>query len=120
MNKLVGILSPKSEVVFVRPERSAIALKESISREYVLVLFEKTNTEIGMHLIMDECMLEADFVQGKGIIQLVGILRLNFEPLKAVVQLDLSTCSGHGRLFEIHREEYNEIWNGIREKIYNS
>lgn len=85
----------------LRPERTAVALRESIERGYVLVRFTETRggSELGVTVDPDASDLSAaDFDAGSGTVHLVGDLTLDFEAARCLVDLDLGTLRGSGRL----------------------
>jgi hypothetical protein len=99
MNDLVKRLTESQAVETSRPEKTAAVLKECIDRNYVHVMFVKTGTELGMPLEMGECNFkDADFVNGKGSIRLVGNLVLNYDKVKCIADIDLANCEGKGYL----------------------
>ena len=121
MNELVILLSKAQEVSFSRPEQTASALKSSIDRNYVHLLFMKTNTELGVELVQDKCdFASADFAQAKGMTKLLGFLILNYQKVRCEATIDLSTCKGKGQLIPLSDEEYTlltvstEAVNGSR------
>ncbi|MDB9527407.1 hypothetical protein PN498_15520 [Oscillatoria sp. CS-180] len=103
MNELVERLSKGSHpvVVSLRPDNSLENLQAAIKRRYVHIKFTDTQggTELGVRL--DESASnwqEADFTDGKGTIQLVGDLTLNYEKVKCLADIDLETLAGQGHL----------------------
>jgi hypothetical protein len=79
-------------------------LKEAVDRKYVHVLFTETQggTELGFPL--DEAQSDlagADWERGEGTVRLVGGLKLDGVPVRCVVEIDLATVEGVGRL-ELH------------------
>jgi hypothetical protein len=99
MNDLVKRLTVAQDVESSRPDKSVAGLKESIDRDYVHILFKQTGTELGVQLDRSACnFTEADFASGRGKIRLVGALTLNYEKVRCVADLDLSTCEGSGYL----------------------
>lgn len=107
LNSLVIRLTEEQDIECVRPEKSAIALKECIDRNYVHVLFKKTGTELGIQLDRNKCKTEnADFENSRGIISLIGGLILNYNKVKCFAEIDLSTCEGRGYLEPVSDIEY--------------
>jgi uncharacterized protein YbdZ (MbtH family) len=87
--------------VTLRPDRTAAALKECIERGYVHIKFTDTDggTELGVRLDPAASDLaHADFAAPRGSVRLVGSLTLNFEKVRCVAEVDLSSLNGQGRL----------------------
>ena len=103
MNDLVRKLSECDHPVeaTVRPERTVEGLKSAIDRGYVHVRFTDTRggTEVGFKLDAELSDLSSgNFEQGNGQIKLCGLLTLNYERVRCVAEIDLSTMAGKGRL----------------------
>ncbi|ORT56082.1 MbtH family NRPS accessory protein [Streptomyces sp. CB03238] len=85
----------------LRPERTALALRESLERGYVLVRFTDTRggSEIGVTVDPEATDASAaDFDAGAGTLHLVGDLILDFESARCHADIDLATLQGRGRL----------------------
>lgn len=106
LNELVARLTQEQEVECARPEKTAVALKECIDRDYVHVMFKKTGTELGVQLDRRFCKLEADFKNAKGMVYLVGGLTLNYDKVRCIAEVDLATCEGKGYLEPVSDEDY--------------
>lgn len=107
LNELVVRLTKKHEVECVRPEKTAQALKECIDRDYVHVMFKKTGTELGIQLDRRFCKFEeADFENAKGKVHLVGGLTLNYDKVRCIAEVDLTTCEGKAYLEPLNDEDY--------------
>jgi uncharacterized protein YbdZ (MbtH family) len=90
--------------VSLRPEKTARAFKEAIDRNYVHVRFTQTRggTELGVSLENDfSDLTRADFENGVGTAHVEGKLTLDYVKVKCVVDIDLSTLSGKGRLVRL-------------------
>ena len=111
LNDLVERLTKEHDVECARPEKTAKALKECIDRDYVHVMFKKTGTELGVQLYRPECKLDVDYENGKGNVHIVGGLTLNYDKVKCVADIDLTTCEGMGYLVPVSDEDYKEIMN---------
>lgn len=110
LNELVERLTKKQKVETARPEKTAQALKECIDRDYVHVMFVKTGTELGVQLYRQDCnFTKADFENAKGTVHMEGGLILNYDKVRCVADIDLSTCEGTGYLVPVSDEEYDEI-----------
>jgi hypothetical protein len=110
LNDLVSRLSKEQPIEFVRPRKDAGALKESVDRNYVHILFKETGTELGVLLYPAECHFgEADFGRREGRLRLTGGLTLNYQKVKCIADLDLRTCEGVGCLAPVQDGEYEVI-----------
>ncbi|MEH2290152.1 MbtH domain protein [Nostoc sp.] len=103
MNELVQRLSEGQHPVEVslRPEKTAIALKESIDRGYVHIKFTDTKggTDLGVRLDPKLSNFnEADFEYLTGKVHLVGNLTLNYVKIQCVADINLETLEGNGHL----------------------
>lgn len=110
LNELVVRLGKEQKVETARPEKTAQALKECIDRDYVHVMFVKTGTELGVQLYRPDCnFTKGDFENAKGTVHIEGGLILNYDKVRCVADIDLSTCEGKGRLVPVSDAEYEEI-----------
>jgi hypothetical protein len=84
----------------LRPERSLKQLRECIDRGYIHVRFPNTQggTELGVRLNRDASDLNADFDKGTGRIRLVGDLVLDYQKVRCVADVELSSFTGKGHL----------------------
>jgi hypothetical protein len=114
-NELVERLIKKQDVECARPEKTAKELKNCIDRDYVHIMFKATGTEIGVKLYRPECKLDGNYENGKGTVILTGGLTLNYDKVKCVAEIDLSTCKGKGNLILISDEEYKVIMGKTKE-----
>ena len=100
---LVDRLSERDQPVEVslRTEKSAQALRDCIDRGYVQIKFTATQggTELGVRLDPDRLDLsQADFAHNTGMVHLEGKLNLNYIEVQCIVDIDLKTLTGKGRL----------------------
>jgi hypothetical protein len=110
LNELVVRLSKEQEVETARPEKTAKALKECVDRDYVHVMFKKTGTEVGVQLYRPDCRFdEGDFENSKGKVHIEGGLILNYDKVRVVADIDLTTCEGTGKLVPVDDDEYEHI-----------
>ncbi|MCG8318428.1 MAG: hypothetical protein MI921_02900 [Cytophagales bacterium] len=111
MNDLVKRLSDgKRQVQANRPETKAITLKERIEIGYLHILFKETGTELGIKLDSKNCdFTGCDFEKGSGTAHFEGGVKLNYENVKCVADIDLNSLEGEGYLEPIEEEQYNEI-----------
>lgn len=103
MDQLVTRLSQADSPVLFDPRRDeALAeLKDEVDRGYVHIKFTETQggTELGFDLDDEKSDLTgADWDAGQGSIHLEGELNLNGVDVRCVVDLDLGTIEGSGRL----------------------
>ena len=110
LNELVVRLTESQPVETARPEKTAKALKECIDRDYVHVMFKNTGTEVGIQLDRRDCKLdEGNYEEATGNVHLVGGLILNYDKVRCVADIDLTTCEGTGHLEPVSDEEYDKI-----------
>lgn len=116
MNELVERLTKEQPVETARPEKTAKALKECVDRDYVHVMFKKTGTEVGIQLDRKDCKFEeGNFEEATGAVHLVGGLILNYDKVRCIADIDLTTCEGTGRLEPVSDEEYEELMGRAEE-----
>ncbi len=103
MNELVERLSRGEHPVeiVIRPERTAKAVKDKIDSGYIHIKFTGTRggTELGVAL--DKALTDlstGDVEAQQGTIKLVGNLTLNYEKVRCIADIDLTTFNGTGRL----------------------
>jgi hypothetical protein len=117
MNELVERLTKEQPVETARPEKTAKALQECVDRDYVHVMFKKTGTEVGIQLDRRDCKFgDANFGEAKGTVHLVGGLILNYDKVRCVADIDLTTCEGTGHLEPVSDEEYDLIMGRDKDK----
>ena len=103
MSDLVKRLSEGDHPVIasLRPERTTLALRESLDRGYVHIKFTDTQggTELGIPVDQERSDLaSADFERGVGQIRIVGKLTLDWVNVWCVADLDLASLEGKGHL----------------------
>lgn len=112
MKQLVKRLSEKESKIQVnQPEKTVDALKKRIESNTLHVLFKETDTEIGIKLDPENCdYSKANFAKKTGKIQFQGAVTLNYEKVRCIASVNLSTMAGKGRLELIEDEaEYKRI-----------
>lgn len=110
LNELVVRLTKTQPVETARPEKTAKALKECVDRDYVHVMFKNTGTEVGIQLDRRDCRFnEGNFEAATGSVHLVGGLILNYDKVRCIADIDLSTCEGTGCLEPVSDEEYEKV-----------
>lgn len=85
----------------LRPDRTAVALRESLERGYVLIRFTDTRggSELGVTVDPEATDVSgADFDAGTGTVRVIGDLTLDFESARCHADIDLATLHGRGRL----------------------
>jgi hypothetical protein len=84
-----------------RPETSASALRQSIDRGYVHILFPETQGQTELGVRIDPAATDtskADFAAASGEVTLSGTLVLDGAHVRCNARLDLATLKGEGRL----------------------
>lgn len=87
--------------VSLRPEKSVAALHKRIQQGHVYIRFTGTQggTELGIKLNQESVRMEkADFAKGVGFVHLEGTLKLNYQNVRCIADVDLTTLSGQGHL----------------------
>ena len=85
----------------LRPEATAAALSEALSRNFVHVKFVETKggTELGVRLeAEDSSRLRSEVEGGTSSIGIAGRLVLDGHPVRCVASIELESLSGSGRL----------------------
>jgi uncharacterized protein YbdZ (MbtH family) len=93
-----------SVIASLRPEKTVKAFKDRIDMGYVHIKFTETKggTELGIRLDQDALDLSrADFENQAGSAHLEGELTLDYVKVRCVVDLDLKTLAGKGRLVRV-------------------
>jgi uncharacterized protein YbdZ (MbtH family) len=88
----------------LRPERTALALKERIEQGYFPLKFTDTfgGTELGVRLDPGGVDVSgADFDNQSGTVHLEGGLTLNYVKVRCVADLNLQTLTGKGHLVPV-------------------
>ena len=101
MNELVQRLAEGNHPIVADRYKSAQELKQAIDRGYVLFKFTDTQggTELGFRLDNTTTRLNgANFDLATGIVHLEGNLTLNYIQVRHVVDIDLATLNGTGKL----------------------
>jgi uncharacterized protein YbdZ (MbtH family) len=85
----------------VTPEGSAAAFGSAIEAGYVFIRFTGTAGETELGVTVDAGATDtagADFAAGSGRVTVSGTLNLDFEDVRCVAVIDLSTLTGEGHL----------------------
>src|ERR1700722_13104008 len=106
MNDLVNRLSSGEHPVEIslRPERSVAAFRACLERGYVLVKFTDTRggTELGVRLDPELTELStASFSMGQRTRRVVGVLTLDYVPVRCVAEINVEALAGTGHLESI-------------------
>ena len=91
-------------IASLRPEKTVNAFKDRIDMGYVHIKFTETKggTELGIRLDRNTLDLsQADFENQEGSAHLEGELTLDYVKVRCVVDLDLKTLAGKGRLVRV-------------------
>lgn len=113
MNDLVERLSKKKhKIEAARSEKTADVLKECIDRNYVHIMFKDFGTELGIKLDKKSTDLsKGDFDKKSGKVHLEGGVRLNYDCIRVVADINLKTLEGQGTVKSVTQEEYEKIIN---------
>lgn len=106
MDSLVERLTTRQPVEFESRTNTFEELKERLlDMKFVFITFPGTKggTEIGINVDTDSSNIkDADFSNGSGHISVVGTCELNFQKVRCVAEIDLSTKKGMGFLECLH------------------
>ncbi len=86
------------------PNATLNHFREAVENGYLRFTFTDTRpgTELGVRLDRSACNLDqANLVDGRGTARLVGNLSLDYTRVRCVVDIDLETLAGYGRLERI-------------------
>ena len=102
MDDLVERLSKKQPIDFESRTETLDEIKERLTEmKFVFVTFTETSggTELGINVDSDLTKIEnADFNKGTGTIHVVGTCTLNYQKVRCIAEVDLSTKKGTGYL----------------------
>jgi len=110
INELVQRLSTgKHEVILEDRNDFYEDIKNRIENRFVHIKFTKTKgagTELGINVDLSKTDLtNADFDKKEGKIHIEGTTTLNYNPVRCVVDVDLTTRMGEGHLQVISEDE---------------
>lgn len=114
INELVQRLSEGTHEVILEDRNDSYKdIRRRIENGFVHIKFIKTNgtgTEIGINVDFSKTdSKSADFDKKKGMVHIEGTTTLNYNPVRCIVNVDLSTRIGEGFLKVI---EESELQNG--------
>ncbi len=116
MSSLVEKLTEGRHRVAAEQYKNVAELKQSIDRDYVLIKFTETKggTELGFKIDKTLTNLDqANFNDGSGIAHLVGQLTLDYQCVRFIADIDLSTLEGEGNLELLKADaNYSQSSNG--------
>lgn len=102
MDDLVERLSQKQPIDFESRTDTLEEVKERLTEmNFVFVTFTETQggTELGINVDKDLTDIKnADFDKGTGVISVVGTCTLNYQKVRCIAEVDLSTKKGTGYL----------------------
>ena len=102
MDKLIKkLLIGKHTVLFEPQTASLCEVQERLKQGFVFIKFIETEggTELGVKLDNPLTSLEgADFKTGKGILKIMGTCELNFQKIRCIAEINLTTRQGKGYL----------------------
>jgi hypothetical protein len=85
--------------VSIRPERTALALKECVDKGYIHLKFIDTSGGTDLYVPLDSSDTnDADFELSVGTLRIVGSFKLDYVPVKCLAEIDLKTLTGLGHL----------------------
>lgn len=102
MDDLVERLSKKQPIDFESRTETLDEIKERLTEmKFVFITFTETKggTELGINVDPSLTKIEnADFNKGEGVISVVGTCTLNYQKVRCIAEVDLSTKKGTGYL----------------------
>jgi len=102
INELVERLSTGShEVVIGYRGEKGKEIKRNVESGYVHIKFIQTRggTELGVNIDLDNMSSkEVDFDQERGVLHLEGFANLNYNLVRCIADIDLTTRTGEGTL----------------------
>ena len=102
MDQLITQLLTGNHPVLFEPRTEDInEIKERLNQGFVFIKFTETQggTELGVNVDGQLTRLnEGNFETNKGAIQVVGTCELNFQKVRCIADIDLSTRQGIGRI----------------------
>ena len=102
MDSLVKRLSSKQPIEFESRTDTMVELKERLTEmKFVFITFPETKggTELGIDVDLDLTDIKnADFDKGVGNIHVTGTCELNYQKVRCIADVDLSTRRGTGHL----------------------
>ena len=102
MDDLVERLSKKQSIDFESRTDTLEEVKERLTEmKFVFITFTETKggTELGIDVDIDLTDIKnADFDKGAGVISVVGTCILNYQKVRCIAEVDLSTKKGTGYL----------------------
>ena len=113
MDRLVKQLSEgKHPIVFEPRSEKYDEIKERlIEMKYVFVKFMDTMGETELGINVDDSLTnleDADFINGKGNLHVVGTCELNYHKVRCIAEVDLETKEGTGYLELLGESEKDE------------
>ena len=121
MDDLVERLSKKQPIDFESRTETLDEIKERLTEmKFVFITFTETKggTELGINVDPDLTKIEnADFNKGEGVISVVGTCTLNYQKVRCIAEIDLSTKKGIGYLEPLDLDN-NSISTTIHQFYY--
>lgn len=111
MDDLVRRLLKKQPIDFEPRSGSMEEIQERlIEMKFVFITFTQTNggTELGINVDLDLTKIDnANFNKAIGAIHVVGTCKLNYQEVRCIADVDLSTKKGFGYLEILDKKEKN-------------
>lgn len=102
MDKLVTKLLTGNHPVLIEPRTEDInEIKERLNQGFVFIKFTDTQggTELGINVDSQlTCLDKGNFGTNQGTVQVIGTCELNFQKVRCIADIDLSTRQGTGRI----------------------
>jgi len=109
INELVQRLSEGTHEVILEDRNDSYEdIKRRIEDGYVHITFTQTNgrTELGINIDSDNTnVTSVDFDQKDGVLHIEGTTNLNYNLVRCVADIDLSTKKGDGYLVVLEEEK---------------
>ncbi|MEA5522336.1 hypothetical protein [Limnoraphis robusta] len=111
MDDLVKRLLNKQPINFESRSHSMQEIKQRlIDMKFVFITFTQTNggTELGINVDSDLTDISnADFDKQEGIIRVSGTCKLNYQKVRCIAEINLSTKQGTGYLETLYEDDHS-------------
>lgn len=108
INELVKRLSEgKHEIVIGHRDESYEEIKERIEDGYIHIKFTQTRggTELGINVDLNSTNVkDLDFTKGQGLLHIEGSTNLNYNAVRLIADIDLTSRKGEGFLQVVSEE----------------
>lgn len=110
-NLIMRLSEGEHPVLFESRTENLKDIKERIEKGFVFITFTGTKggTELGIDIEQDRTDIsDVDFEKNVGTLKIVGTCNLNYQKIRCIAKIDISTRKGSGYLIPID-ESGNEI-----------